>query len=91
MHSGKDWTTQIVPVCELCWLSIHSRWEPEGVYEDGRISTRLTGVEVPEKLNDGVVEVCGVCGAVTVAGIYDIYDFYRHKAREKPQRDLHAD
>jgi hypothetical protein len=30
------------------------------------------GVEVPEKINDGSVEVCSVCEAVTVAGIYDI-------------------
>ncbi len=91
MHWNRDWATQIVPVCELCWLSIHSHWEPQGVYSDGRISTRLTGVEVPEKLNDGTVEVCAVCAAVTVAGIYDIYEFYQHSIRIEPPTDQHAD
>lgn len=62
----------IAAVCEACWLATHSKWEPEGVFENGSISVKLVGVEVPEKVNDGAVEVCSICEAVTVAGIYDM-------------------
>jgi hypothetical protein len=72
MQSSFDPRVSISPVCEACWLATHSRWEPEGVFENGSISVKLMGVEVPEKINDGSVEVCSVCEAVTVAGIYDI-------------------
>ena len=61
-------------ICEDCWLSEHVRWEPESMDSDGNILMRLAGVEVPEKKNDGVVEVCGLCGGITVAGIYEFRD-----------------
>lgn len=72
----------IAPVCETCWLATHSKWEPEGVFENGSLSVKLVGIEVPEKVNDGSVEVCAICEAVTVAGIYDMVPvdrkLYRH-------------
>lgn len=58
-------------VCEDCWLSEHVRWEPESIDETGSILMRLSGVDVPEKKNNGSVEVCGLCGAITIAGIYE--------------------
>lgn len=61
-------------VCEDCWLTDHLRWEPESMNEDGIILMKLAGVEVPEKRNDGVVEICGVCGSITIAGIYEFRD-----------------
>jgi hypothetical protein len=72
----------IAAVCETCWLATHSRWEPEGVFENGSISVKLVGVEVPEKVNDGSVEVCAVCEAVTVAGIYDMVPVNRRLYRQ---------
>lgn len=41
---------------------------------EGQIIMRLTGVDVPEKVNTESVEVCALCGSITVAGIYDMYD-----------------
>ena len=38
----------------------------------GKILMRLTGVDVPEKVNNGNVEVCVVCGGLTVAGIFEL-------------------
>lgn len=63
-----------VPLCETCWLIDHTRWEPESMNSAGQILMRLTGVDVPEKVNTESVEVCGLCGSITVAGIYDMYD-----------------
>lgn len=60
------------PVCEACWMENHSRWEPESMDVSGRILMRLKGVDVPQKINNGNVEVCAMCGAVTVAGIYEL-------------------
>lgn len=40
----------------------------------GQILMRLTGVDVPEKVNTDSVEVCALCGSITVAGIYDMCD-----------------
>ena len=39
--------------------------------EKGKILMRLKGVDVPEKVNNGNVEVCVMCGGVTIAGIFD--------------------
>lgn len=61
-------------ICEDCWLTDHVRWEPESMDSEGNILMKLAGVEVPEKRNDGAVEVCGVCGAITIAGIYEFRD-----------------
>jgi hypothetical protein len=33
---------------------------------------RLKGVDVPNKVNNGSVEVCAMCGAVTIAGIFEM-------------------
>lgn len=60
------------PVCESCWMENHARWEPESISSTGRILMRLKGVDVPEKINNGSVEVCAMCGAVTIAGIYEL-------------------
>lgn len=38
----------------------------------GKILMRLTGIDVPEKVNNGNVEVCVVCGGLTVAGIFEL-------------------
>ena len=33
---------------------------------------KLKGIDVPQKINNGTVEVCAMCGAVTIAGIYEM-------------------
>ncbi len=38
----------------------------------GRIIMRLKGVDVPNKVNNGSVEICAMCGAVTIAGIFEM-------------------
>lgn len=40
--------------------------------DNGRILMRLTGVDVPQKINNDSVDVCAECGAITVAGIYEL-------------------
>ncbi len=61
-----------VPICEACWMESHARWEPESMDKTGRIIMRLKGVDVPNKVNNGSVEVCAMCGAVTIAGIFEM-------------------
>lgn len=61
-----------VPVCEMCWLSRHTSWEPESMDSAGRVIMHLTGVEVPKKYNTGTVELCADCGEITISGIYDL-------------------
>ena len=63
-----------VPICEVCWLKEHARWEPESVDSTGNILMRLSGVDVPNKVNNGAVDVCIECGKITVSGIYDLRD-----------------
>ena len=59
------------PVCEKCWLHVHTHWEPESVNDTGDILFRLKGVDVPIKYNTGQVETCCECGEITVSGIFD--------------------
>lgn len=59
-------------VCEECWLSTHSKWEPESIDSTGNILIKLVGIEVPQKTNTGSVEVCCSCGSITVAGIFEM-------------------
>lgn len=61
-------------VCENCWLSDHSRWEPESMDHTGNVLMKLVGVDVPTKVNTGEVEICCMCGALTVSGIYEFKD-----------------
>ena len=61
-----------VPICEVCWMDNHAKWEPESMHTTGRIIMRLKGVDVPNKVNSGSVEVCAMCGAVTIAGIFEM-------------------
>jgi hypothetical protein len=61
-----------VPICESCWMENHARWEPESMDKTGRILMRLKGVDVPNKVNSGSVEVCAMCGSVTIAGIFEM-------------------
>lgn len=61
-----------VPVCESCWLKVHTKWEPHSVSETGNVLMKLVGVEVPEKVNTGSAEVCSTCGEITVSGIYEL-------------------
>lgn len=61
-------------VCESCWLTDHSRWEPESMDSTGNILMKLLGVDVPHKVNTGEVEVCCMCGSLTVSGIYEFKD-----------------
>lgn len=42
--------------------------------QTGNILLKLVGVEVPQKVNTGEVEVCCMCGAITVCGIYEFKD-----------------
>lgn len=63
-----------MPVCEMCWLDEHARWEPESMNESGSIMMKLTGVDTPEIIDIGCVEVCCMCGTITIAGIYDMRD-----------------
>ncbi len=63
-----------VSLCEACWLKDHARWEPESMDSKGDILMRLTGVDVPIKVNTGAVEVCSNCGNITVAGIFEMQD-----------------
>lgn len=63
-----------LPVCERCWLSSHTTWEPESMDQEGNILMKLKDVEVPEKINTKVPEVCSDCGEITVSGIYDMKD-----------------
>ena len=64
----------LVPLamCELCWLEDHARWEPESMNESGSILMRLAGVDSPEIIKVGSVEICCMCGSVTIAGIYNM-------------------
>lgn len=61
-------------VCESCWLLDHARWEPESMDNTGNILMKLVGVDVPEKVNTGEVEVCCMCGGLTICGIYEFKD-----------------
>ena len=61
-------------VCETCWLSDHTRWEPESMNETGNILLKLVGIDVPQKVNTGEVDVCCMCGSITVGGIYEFKD-----------------
>lgn len=63
-----------VPICEVCWLIEHTNWEPESMDENGKILMRLTGVDIPEKVNTDSVDVCSDCGSITVCGIYELRD-----------------
>lgn len=60
------------PVCEVCWVKMYSKWEPESVNEEGTVLFKLLEVLVPEKINNGTVEMCEDCGSLTVAGIYEM-------------------
>lgn len=68
MHSRKE--TKVYPQCEKCWIQENSRWEPDGVSQDGKLVTRLTGIMVPYSMTTGKVNVCCICGELTVVGIY---------------------
>jgi hypothetical protein len=59
-------------ICEVCWLIDHTDWEPESMDSRGNIIMRLTGVEMPNKVDIEAVEVCEDCGSITVAGIYEM-------------------
>lgn len=59
-------------LCELCYLDEHTRWEPESMNDNGEILMRLTGVDVPDKVNTESVETCCMCGCFTVAGIFEM-------------------
>jgi hypothetical protein len=61
-------------ICEMCWLDEHARWEPESMNESGIILMKLVGVDSPEIVNHGCVEICCMCGTVTIAGIYSLMD-----------------
>jgi hypothetical protein len=63
-----------VALCESCWLQDNAKWEPQSVNEDGNILMRLVGVETPEILTPGSVDICCMCGSITIAGIYEMRD-----------------
>lgn len=59
-------------ICEMCWMDEHAHWEPESMNESGNILMKLSGVDNPEILKTGSVEVCCMCGIITIAGIYEM-------------------
>lgn len=63
-----------LPVCESCWISDHSKWEPESMDHDGNILMKLVMVDVPEKKNTSEPDTCSQCGNLTIAGIYKMSD-----------------
>jgi hypothetical protein len=78
-------------VCEECWLIDHSHWQPESMDENGNITMRLLGVDVPEAVVTGSVEICCECGGITVCGIYALKDpsaVYFSRSDEPPQFEL---
>ena len=70
----REYGSNLVPQCELCWIRENSEWEPDGVDENGSIVTRLINVSVPLNLTPGAVCECITCGRVTVVGIYVAID-----------------
>ena len=74
MPMSAEPTLKPMAVCESCWLTDHTKWEPESMDETGNILLKLVGVEVPQKVNTGEVDVCCMCGAITVCGIYEFKD-----------------
>lgn len=60
-----------VPVCEVCWISSRSTWEPESVDENGHMLVSLVHVEMPKKYNLDEPELCNRCGSMTVSGIFE--------------------
>jgi hypothetical protein len=78
-------------VCENCWLSDHSRWEPESMDSTGNVLMKLVGVDVPTKVNTGEVEICCMCGGLSVSGIYEFKDpskVYFDDSDESPEFEL---
>jgi len=61
-------------MCEVCWLKDHAKWEPESMDDSGNILMRLSGVDIPQIIHVGSVEVCCSCGQITVCGIYEMVD-----------------
>lgn len=59
-------------VCEACWMDTHAKWEPESMDINNKILMKLKGIEVPQKINNGAVEICVMCGSITIAGIYEL-------------------
>jgi len=64
----------MLPVCEKCWLSSYTTWEPESMDQDGNILMKLKDVKVPQKINTEKPDICCECGEITVSGIYDMRD-----------------
>lgn len=60
----------LFPQCEVCWVEENSRWEADGVSEDGKLVARLASVAVPIELTTGEVNICCTCGEITVVGIF---------------------
>lgn len=73
MSADREFTSPM-PVCEICWIKDHAKWEPESIDDSGNILMRLKGVDVPQKVNTGSVEVCSVCGKITISGIFELRD-----------------
>jgi hypothetical protein len=71
-----DLEANLIPlsVCEVCWLLDHVKWEPESIDETGNVLMRLVGVDVPQKVNSGEVDICCMCGGLTISGIYEFKD-----------------
>ena len=67
-HTGED--TELLPICERCWLDENIIWEPEGVDEDGNIVSRLVGVPVPEDIEIGKIHICCMCADLTIVGLF---------------------
>lgn len=61
---------------------------------EGNVLMRLVGVDVPEKVNTGEVEVCCVCGGLTISGIYEFKDptkVYFSGQSDSPEFELEMD
>lgn len=87
----RQYEDDLVPICEKCWISENSLWEPESVDSAGRINTRLISVNIPIRLTPGTVNDCYMCDQLTVVGIYvsehELYLEEMQKEDAKPREE----
>lgn len=80
----REYTGDLVPICERCWINENSTWEPESVDEDGGITTRLVSITLPIKLVPGSANDCYICDKITVVGIYvSENELYQEQLKEQ--------
>lgn len=81
----------LMALCEECFLIDHAHWVPESMDESGNATMRLAGVDMPENVSVGSVDVCCQCGSITIVGIYEYRDptkIYFTTTGEAPQFEM---